>query len=756
MTLFPSFFVNKTGGYEIEQSLRFDGSEFLSWTPSSSGNFQTWTVSTWIKNCTTSDSSTRGIFGVYTHSFLQLYFSTQAIQVWDGTVSRGTTSAYFRDPSAWYHVLYKCDSNSLRLYINNQLVFGPTATSNSGFNRNLQHVIGRGNNTTGFKGYIAEHHQIDGTALDPTDFGEYDDNGVWRPIAYTGSHGTNGFYLTFDPSATNGIGHDHSGNGNNFTPTGFTTSGTGTDVVSDTPTTNWCTLNPLDAGTTGLLSDGNLIFNLGSGTDYTVRATQGMSSGKWYAEWTYNSGVNSYVGIASYAASLNAHYLGQDQYGYAYDHAGDKYNNNSGTSYGSAYTHGDVIGIAFDADAGNLTFYKNGTSQGTAFTGLSDFPYFFAHGANNCNGTFNFGQRDFEYTPPTGFKALNTANLPAPDIADGSANFNTVLYTGNGSTQSITGVGFQPDLVWIKSRSAANWHGWYDAVRGASTKLSSNYNGAEFTVSGVSSFNTDGFSLGSDGGENQSGATFAAWNWLAANGTSSNTDGSITSTVSANPSAGFSIVTYSGNATNNTVGHGLGVAPSMIICKKRNVEAGDWGVYHAGIGATKYLILNTTAGQGTASTVWQDTPPTATTFAVGTSSLVNQTSRDFVAYCFAEVEGYSKFGSYTGNGSTDGPFIYTGHRSRWLMIKAVSGITGNWVIFDTERDTDNPAITQLWSNLSSSESALSGQPVDILSNGFKIRTNDSAMNYNTSSTYLFVSFAEHPFGGSGVSPATAR
>jgi hypothetical protein len=283
------------------------------------------------------------------------------------------------------------------------------------------------------------------------DFGEYDDNGVWRPIAYTGSYGTNGFYLKFDPSATNGIGHDHSGNGNNFTPSGFTTSGTGTDVMSDTPTTNWATLNPLSPSQSeAVLANGNLDCTWTGVSGHTRRSTIAVGSGKWYAEITRGTSTLS-VGLVDADLKLlswpgNSTYGSTGSYAYRTDD-GNKYNNGSGSSYGSTVATGDVIGIAYDGDNGALYFSKNGIWQNSGDP------------TSGASANFNFGQRAFAYTPPTGFKALNTANLPAPDIKDGSAYFDTKLYTGSGGSQSLTGLNFQPELVWIKARSTASSHG---------------------------------------------------------------------------------------------------------------------------------------------------------------------------------------------------------------------------------------------------------------------------------------------------------
>jgi hypothetical protein len=290
-----------------------------------------------------------------------------------------------------------------------------------------------------------------------------------------------------------------------------------------------------------------------------------------------------------------------------------------------------------DADAGSVTFYLNNTSQGTAFTGLTGVPYFFAEGSNGASGAFNFGQQGFVYTPPSGFVALNTYNLSTPTIPNGATQMAATLYTGTGAAltvaNTVNGTNFQPDWVWIKSRSNAYNNMVYDVIRGAGKVIFTNSTSAEGGNSGdlLGSFNSNGFSVnttfggGSDPSTDGNGATYVAWQWKA-NGTGvSNTSGSITSTVSANTTAGFSVVTYTGTGANATVGHGLGVAPSMVITKKRS-STSDWGVYHTSIGNTNYLLLDTTAASAASSTYWNNTTPTSSVFSYPFSRLDLQSS----------------------------------------------------------------------------------------------------------------------------------
>jgi hypothetical protein len=338
-------------------------------------------------------------------------------------------------------------------------------------------------------------------------------------------------------------------------------------------------------------------------------------------------------------------------------------------------------------------------------------------------------------------------------INNGSSYFNTVLYTGNGTSQSITGVGFKPDYVWPKVRNDVNVHLNFDSVRGPLKEIYPTLTNAETTANGVSSFNTDGFSVSSDNGVNRNGYNFVAWNWLAANSTATNTNGSITSVVSANTTSGFSIVSFTGTGSNATVGHGLGITPSMFILKNRSVGPNDWYVYHTTLGATQSIFLDLTNTPSTGSSYWNNTSPTSSVFSIGTNSGLNGSGNSIIAYCFAAIKGYSKFGSYTGNGSADGTFIYTGFKPAFIMTKSYSGYTGYWTIFDSTRSPTNTGSTAaLWPNAQDAEGTY---PFDILSNGFKIRTTSATLN-QSGAGYIYMAFASNPFVTSGGIPVTAR
>jgi len=341
-------------------------------------------------------------------------------------------------------------------------------------------------------------------------------------------------------------------------------------------------------------------------------------------------------------------------------------------------------------------------------------------------------------------------------INKSSEYFNTKLYTGNASTQSITGVGFQPDWVWIKNRVDTYNNHVFDVIRGVNQQLRVDDTGAESTFSNsLTSFDSDGFTLGSNGSVNFNGNNHVSWNWKANGSGVSNTDGSITSTVSASTTSGFSIVTYTGNGTGGaTIGHGLGVAPACVIIKNRTSGTYDWLVYHKALGATKYMALNRTDASTTSAIGWNDTEPSSSVVTLGTANAVNTNSSNYVAYCFAEKKGYSKFGNYTGNGNADGTFIYTGFKPAFVICKMTSASGQNWELNDNKRNPYNEAKNTLRPNTGDVEDG-TFNTCDLLSNGFKLRTNNDATN-QSGATYIYMAFAENPLVGTNGIPATAR
>jgi hypothetical protein len=617
-------------------------------------------------------------------------------------------------------------------------------------------------------GYMTEVNFVDGQALDASSFGETSaTTGVWIPKAYTGSYGTNGFYLDFeDTSSVAALGYDAAGS-NDWTVNNISlTSGATYDSMTDVPTltsataANYCTLNPAirPYPSADTIQNGNLqLYCNSAGVSGSAWGTQTLTSGKWYFESTIGAiGNNALVGFSNntLAAGLGTYNADARSYGWFYQSNGQSWIANTGASYGATYTTGDVIGVALDLTNNEITFYKNNTSQGT-LSGLSltSGSAGWLPAVEGVNGTIhnaNFGQRPFTYTPPTGFVALNTFNLPTPTIgatASSQANdyFDATTYTGNGSTQTITNAGgFQPDFVWIKNRTSALDHRLVDAVRGVTKEVYSNTTGTEGTdANGLTAFNSNGFSVGSSGSYNGNTNALVAWQWKANGAGSSNTAGTISSTVSANTTAGCSIVTYTGTGTTGaTVGHGLGVAPNMIIIKSRGAVT-SWPVYHSSLGATSWILLNSTSAATTSSQEFNNTAPTSTVFTIGSSSANSNQSATYVAYCFSEVAGYSKFGSYTGNGSTDGPFIYTGFRPKFIMWKRSDGVI-DWGIIDSATSSYNFANNLLCPNGNFANQAYSDLGFDFVSNGFKVR--GASGNTNASGgTYIYMAVAENPF-----------
>ena len=777
--------------YQISRSVRLrrNATGYLSRTFGSAGNRYTWTFSCWIKKCVITDDgndtvlfSTTGASTYY--DSIRFNNSTGTLYVYysGGTAYASTPSngAVFRDTSAWYHIIVAQDTTQstealrLRIWINGvqqTLSSIPGLNYQSGFNTASEHDIGKEYARSVYADcYMTEIRFIDGQSLSSTSFGAFDAlTGVWNPIRYSGTYGTNGFYLNFSDNSgatATTIGKDYSGNGNNWTPNNIlVTAGTTYDSMVDSPTNygsdtgaggevrgNYATLNPIANGTAAYVKDGNLRINPSDGNFQPSLSTIGVSSGKWYAECTITAvGSGAIVGIDKLPSTLVAtNYLGNSSTSYGYYGDGTNarlYNNSSFTSYGATYTTGAVIGVALDMDAGTLVFYRNGTSQGTAVTGLSGT---YAIGASPAGAAgiadMNYGQRPFVYTAPSGFKALCTQNLPTPTVSNGANYMAATLYTGNGTSQSlvntVNGISFQPDLVWTKCRSTGNNHGQIDSVRGISRWLGSSTTLAEDYTAGsyVTAFNNNGFSVGFGGVSNENGQTYVGWQWKANGSTVSNTVGSITSTVSANTAAGFSILTYTGTGATATIGHGLGAVPSMMIMKKRSA-AGSWKMYHTSLGNTKIVEVNDTGAAQISSTYWNNTSPTSTLITVGSNADINASGETYVSYCWTAISGYSAFGSYVGNGVVDGPFIYCGFRPRWVMLKRTDA-ANHWIMYDTSRDAYN--VGERWLRANTADTEATGIYWDGVSNGFKIRSTDIATN-GSGGTYIYAAFAETPF-----------
>lgn len=773
----------------ISRSSRFRNA-FYSRTFGTPTNNLKWTWSGWVKLSSFEAGSTYAFFGSNNtatnkgftfasnansstgFSFIQTASFTPTWDVF------ATTTSLFRDVSAWYHVVFVYDSANATstdrciVYVNGvrqgvSYIYGPVPLNTAAeFN-----VASRSCNvgctqagTNSFVGYMTEINFVDGQALTPSSFGTTDTStGAWVPMTYTGTYGNNGFYLNFkDNTSTTTMGYDYSGNGNHFTPTNISlTAGSTYDSMLDVPTPwvgyntgdtsavtrgNYATLNPLATKTAlTTVSSGNLnMVSVDASNAYTVPATILMQSGKWYFEGVATGTVTiAYPAFGIQEAStpfattngIPGAFSGYK--GFSFLPNGYFARDNVSTSVAFSYTTNDVIGYCIDIDAGKAWVSKNGTwlQSGDPANGTSP-NYTFTAGtamymcagnlisAGSCS--VNFGQRPFSYTPPTGFKALCTTNFPDPTIKNGAAYMAATIYAGTGSalalTNTVNGTSFQPDMVWVKSRSNAYNNYVSDSVRGSTNLLSTNQTIAEATnAQSVTSFNSNGISLGTDSSFNGSLVSYVAWQWKE----------SVT--------AGFDIVTYTGTGVgvSQNVSHNLGVSPAMMIVKCRNA-AQSWIVQHQSLTSITYnLYLQTTDTQQNDS---QFTAKSSTNVTVYSGS-ANTLGNTYVMYLFAEVAGYSKFSSYTGNGSADGPFVYCGFRPRYVMWKNASAAQG-WRVLDTSRGTYNVNNLTLYPNLSNAEAA--DVSADFLSNGFKIRTTDASIN-GSGNSIIFAAFAENPF-----------
>ena len=780
--------------YTIDQSLRFNDNDqpSLSKTYSTAQtNTKIITISVWVKR---GDLGRRNsIMFAKSGSSGWLTFRTDDKLYWNpyNTGYNGFKSTrVFRDTSAWYHIVATADSenqsgaNIYNVYVNGEQLTNsdgsthvPDDTATKFLANGLTTYIGDDTDASTYHhdGYLAEMHVIDGSVVAHTEFGETK-NGVWVPKEYSGSYGNNGFYLSFADSAN--IGDDLSGNTNDFTATNLAVS----DVVPDSPTNNFPTLNPLHPNNTSDLTEGNLRVYEDQADYKDFYATFAVSSGKWYWEArAAGTAIQQIWGFAREDALTTSNGgAASSTTGYAYlrygsvarERANGSNTNASGTLSVAA---GDIIGLALNLDDNEVKFYKNGTLEHT-ITGVQDGIYYpfvcYQMNLNRLEQRVNFGQDstfagletaggnsdgngvgDFAQSVISGHLAICSANLPEPAIGPNSStqaddNFNTVLYTGDGSTSNaITGVGFQPDFTWIKNRTDVVDYVITDAVRGATIRLESNSADAEATqTEDLKSFDADGFTVGSQNRVNGSSDAMVAWNWKAGGTAVSNTDGSITSSVSANTDAGFSIVSWTGTGAAGTIGHGLSSAPEHIIVKNRDTAGRIWLNYvEAAISdaETDYLSLNGTGGLVDNADVWNDTAPTATVFSVGSNASANQSSNAMIAYCFHSVEGYSKAGSYKGNASTDGTFVYTGFRPAWLMIKNTADVT-HWALWDTKRNTYNVSTTALYPSSDGADNTGTSLYVDFLSSGFKWRSNHNSVN-GSNDTFIYLAFAEAPF-----------
>jgi len=678
------------GVYRMKGSMWFDGAaDYLSRTVTTSATF---TFSCWVRRLSIS-----AIMGL-------LEGGVQFNAADTITSFALTTTELFRDPTAWYHI--HISNNGLLI---NGVSLGAVTTAAL-----TNPDIGR-TGTSYFNGLLADVILIDGTSVAATSFGEFNSHGVWRPIDPSGlTFGAKGFWLDFAAGAA--LGNDVSGNNNDWTLNSITSANASTDAPHDPlPMINF-----IDEDDSGTHSVG------GTQSTGTVHAllTVGMASGKH--AWKLTANATAAYGIEDDDETHNTY----------------------------AATSGDVLEFELDLDAQTLKVRVNEGSPVTVITGLTSSLYY-AYMADD----FTLQQ---ELNPvDTTFKQLAINDIAAPIIPDGSQHFAPMLYTGDGvgsglGGNPLTGLNFAPDLVWIKHRNGTNGHMLFDVVRGINKFLATDVTSVEGTdTESLLSFDSGGFTLGSNAKVNTSGATFASWCWKANGVGANNTDGSITALVSANVTACFSICGYTGTGANATIGHGLGVVPSMIILKERTNDIGTWFVYHkdnTSAPETDYLSLDVNIATIDLNTIWNDTKPTASVFSIGTHDDVNGSGDTYVAYCFADVAGYSKFGSYVGTGNTDGAFIYLGFKPAFVMLKRTNS-SGVWVMVDQERDPYNPISKYLSAEANGSEGT--AQAIDFLATGFKLRNGNS--NYNGSGgTYIYMAFASLPSGGLTATPITAR
>ena len=788
------------GGMIIEKSVRLNQADnaYFSRTTTVAGDRRTFTLSGWFKfyKNNVSDVGQDFIFMCGTDPNNQLQLSREGIaqinfepKTSSSTDARFYTSSKFRDNS-WYHFVLKIDSTQgtasdrMAFYINgvqdneDSAVVGTTYPSQNlefkwGENSS-SHVIGRRTHS-GYEGnsnfQVADVHYVSGYAYEPTAFGYFDSQtGIWRPKKYTGSYGSAGWHLEFKDSSA--IGKDTSGNGNDFTANNVSAH----DVLIDTPTNQFATWNANDGegkDNSGSWSEGNLKVQIAyQGDAEESGATLAFSSGKWYWEEYMQSSTDNAGNVGVGVKSVE----GRDfNFWRVRGNGGESDHNGTQTNIGTTWTTGDIVGIAVDMDAGTWTVSKNGTFIGANIhTNLSGTVTPVMHNSNGGERhTFitNFGQDssfagtktaqgykdtnglgDFYYEVPSGYQALCTANLVpnTSSIIRPQKHFDVLLYTPTSSNLTVDGLEFTPDLIWAKSRTQAYSPYFFDVVRGTGQKaLNSATNaqeGADTTA--LTSFDRGGFTVPVSGINDSGSGTngVVAWCWKAGGAAVSNSDGSITTSISANQEAGFSIVTWTGTGSNSTVGHGLGKAPKWIICKLRDTTTQDWFFNVGEITGDrgKYMKFNESGGIVSDIHTFPPTAATSTVFTVGGEDGGNSSNGNgskYVAYCWAEIPGYSKIGQYKGNGSADGTFVHLGFRPAWIIVK--KSTDDNWPIYDYKRDPHNVGDHRLFGDVNTVEGAVGQEHIDFLSNGIKWRRDKNPFNDN-GSTYFYMAFARQP------------
>ena len=807
------------GGIQLERSLRFDDNQSsptrLTRTIQSGGNRKKFTLSVWVKRSQLGNTSYSNSSGNDGQTILHtagnsnrgwIKFNsddTLAFDQGDDSQGRGLidTVAVYRDVTSWYHLVFVADyanstaADRAKIYVNGVRQEVTTTRSflqdtDGEINANDIHEIGfseYGQGYTGsswwfefFCGYMAEYHFVDGQSYDPTYFAFTDaQTGQWRPKKYEGTHGTTGWYLPFtDNSSTSALGKDNSGNANDWTVNGFSVSaGADNDSLLDNPTNNFATFNTL-VRSNNTFEDGGLKVVCSSSTPAAFHSTLGASSGKYYMEFLLKSVTNYPIGVSG-STYHPTYYSNSDQIGFwvqsdktqVFRNGSDITANSEvvgnfqtgveGTS--TSWSVDDIAGLALDMDKKLIYLYKGSTQVGYVdFSGFGWETVFFG-GGNYISGQVyigNFGQRPFAHTPPTGYRSLCSRNLATPvppKMIRPQRHFDTLTYTGNGSTQSISGLEFAPDFVWIKERSSTSSHALGDTVRGALKVLQADITDAEVTTStNFTSFDSNGFTHGNGGRVNQNSQTYVAWCWKAGGTAVTNNDGSITSSVSANVEAGFSIVSWTGTGSDGTIGHGLGAVPSIYFVKRRN-SSKSWYVQIGnldGISLGRFLKLESSTTIDFASDVFAASADTSTVLNTKSDTATNGSGDTYIAYCWTDIPGYSKFGSYDGNGNSDGTYVHLGFRPAWLMIKNTATSTW-WFIYDVKRETYNPMRNIFGANVNDAEYFDNAYKIDILSHGFKARGTQPEINKN-GDTIIYMAFAEQPSGTMFGLDANAR
>ena len=727
-------------------------------------------------NASTGDYSVFGNFLANATGNWGLAFDYSTYGVFTSFYYNGNTqvenTGYVPIPRAWNHYAVTRDaSNVIRVFLNGQLL--PTTATYSGtLGVSAQSTfIGLRGGLNALNGTISNVHWVKGTCLYTSNFTP--PTGPISSVANTKllCCKSNSSATAFDvsPGTITANGNAAATNFNPFTANINAVRG---------KQSGWCTWNPISVylqggSTTSTLSNGNLNIAFLSGTNAANQyySTIAVNNGRWYCEWTDNSSSPSSNSQAFILGVQNLEYprnfLSETGgYGISNGSVRQLWLNgvNTNSWWSGTPTQGDVYGIALDCDNSTISFYRNGISLGSSQSIPANKTYAFAitpyQWQATSTGTANFGQKPFRFPPPAGFQPLALANTPRPTIVRPDQFVGVTTYSGNDGTQSIN-IGFKPDFVWSKGRNNTSNHLLMDTVRGGNKVLITDVTDSEYTGSYIQSFNTNGYTINStSSGLNASGYTYVNWAWKA--GGNSNTynindvgyatasaagltAGTITPTgASVNTKSGFSIITYTGTGSAATISHGglANLSNGMIIVKNRS-SATNWRVYHSAIGNTKAIFVSTTGGTDTSSVYWNNTSPTSTVFSVGSDDGINGNGNSIVAYCWAEIPGFSKFGSYTGNGSSDGPFVFTGFRPRWILIRSTSAAR-DWLLYDTARGVYNENVEGALQPNTSGTAYNSGYtPLDILSNGFKPRISTTNFNAN-GETHIYAAFAETP------------